>query len=227
MVDGGSTGHLPVGTLPPRPASPGARGPVRPRPEPDPPAPPIVYTLPCRDIAELDVVFDPRDPASHCWCQVDRMPLARFEALDDEERRGLLARELHELPVPGIVARLGDERVGWCSVAPRSRFGRLRGCAATRAPDSAADDPGVWSATCFVVRPGFGHHGVAPALLAGAVDHARSGGAGWLEGYPVEPGARTASSPERHRGTLAMFRAAGFEVVARPCPGRAIVRLEL
>ena len=208
-----------------RSSAPGAGG----LPTPfNPPVPPEVRTAACRSVEDLDEVFGTRGAAAHCWCQFDRMPVAWFETLDDAHRRELLDVELHrDGPTPGLVATLHGERVGWCSVAPRSRFPRLRSAASTSSPATALDDPAVWSVTCFVVPQRFRRHGVATALLAGAVEHSRSGGAGWLEGYPVDTASPEADAGDLFRGTLALFRSAGFEVVARPRPGRVIVRLEL
>lgn len=230
MVEGGSTRHLPPGYRPAHAVPLGALGSL-----PTPFEPPVLRpaartelrTGTCRSVEELDVIFGTRGQAAHCWCQYDRMPVPLFETLDDEDRRELLGIELRGRPTPGVVATLGDQRVGWCSVGPRSQFGRLRTGASTSSPATAADDPAVWSVTCFVVRPGFRRHGVAAALLAGAIHHARSGGAGWLEAYPVDSAERAATGDRLYRGPLPLFRAAGFEVVARPRPGRAIVRLEL
>jgi ribosomal protein S18 acetylase RimI-like enzyme len=229
MVEGGSTRHLPSGTVPVHAVPLGALGGIPTAYEPPVPAPTStgLRTGTCHGIDELDVVFGTQGEAAHCWCQYDRMPIPLFESLDDEHRRELLGIELRQRPTPGVVATLGDERVGWCSVAPRSRFSRLRTAASTRSPVTAADDPGVWSVTCFVVRPGFRRQGVEAALLAGAIDHARSGGAGWLEAYPGDASGRGAAVDRLYRGSLTLFLAAGFEVVARPRPGRAIVRLEL
>ena len=226
MVEGGSTRRVgrPLGTPAARSVTLGAAG------LPTPLAPPVfpeVHTASCRSVEELDQVFGTRGAAAHCWCQFDRMPVAQFEALDDARLRELLAVELRRTPAPGVIATLDGERVGWCSVAPRSRFSRLRTAASTSSPATAADDPAVWSVTCFVVRPGYRRRGIATALLTGAIQHARSGGAGWLEAYPVDTAGRKAAAADLYRGTLSLFRAAGFEVAARPRPGRAIVRLEL
>jgi ribosomal protein S18 acetylase RimI-like enzyme len=193
-------------------------------PQPDP----EVRTATCRSIVELDDVFGRRGAAAHCWCQFDRMTNTQLHTLADDELRERLATELRRAgPAPGVVATLDGQPVGWCSVAPRSRFPRLATSASTVTPQTAGDDPDVWSVTCFVVRPGYRRRGVARALLDGAVAQARAGGAGWLEGYPVDTRGRQASAADLYRGTLSLFTAAGFEVVARPRPGRAIVRLEL
>ena len=224
MVDGGATRRRPPGTSPVPSVALGAPGIPTPF---EPPVLPVVRTDVCHAVEELDDVFGTRGAAAHCWCQFDRLPVSQFQALDATRRRDMLATELLRRPVPGIVATLGGERVGWCSVGPRSWFGRLQRAAATWSPATAADDPAVWSVTCFVVRPGFRRRGVATALLDGAIDHARSGGAGWLEAYPIDSTGRKATAADLYRGTLSLFRGAGFEVVARPRPGRAIVRLEL
>lgn len=229
MVEGGSTRQLSPGTLPAHAVPPGVLGGV-----PAPFEPPAFLTggsdvrvEACRSIEELDVVFGTQGEAAHCWCQYDRMPTALFETLDDERRRELLGIALREHPTPGVVARLGRERVGWCSVGPRPGFSQLLNNASTWSPATAADDPAVWSVTCFVIRPGYRRHGVAAALLAGAIEHARSGGAGWLEAYPTDSAGRVATLDRLYRGPLTLFLQAGFEVVARPRPGRTIVRLEL
>ena len=229
MVEAGSTRHLPSGAVPAHAVPLGALGGI-----PTPFEPPVraassawLRTAPCHGVEELDVVFGTRGEAAHCWCQYDRVPIPLFETLDDEHRREMLGIELRQHPTPGVVATLGDERVGWCSVGPRSLFGRLRTAASTSSPATSADDPAVWSVTCFVIRPGYRRHGVATALLAGAIEHARSGGAGWLEAYPTDSTGPAAVLDRLYRGSLALFLQAGFEVVARPRPGRAIVRLEL
>ena len=52
------------------------------------------------------------------------------------------------------------------------------------------DDLPVWSLWCIRVRPGHRKQGISHALLAGAVDYARSNGAPAIEGYPVDNGDR-------------------------------------
>jgi GNAT superfamily N-acetyltransferase len=97
------------------------------------------------------------------------------------------------------------------------------GSAATR---RAAED-GLWSVTCFVVRVGHRRHGVATALLAGAVDLARRHGARVVEAYPVDPSVRPTGSAGLYRGTLSMYLRAGFTAVAEPSASRSVVRLAL
>ncbi|MFD1150327.1 hypothetical protein [Saccharothrix hoggarensis] len=62
-------------------------------------------------------------------------------------------------------------------------------------------------------------------LLEHAVRFAREHGARAVEGYPVERGGAKKSSGDLYHGTVGMFTDAGFEVVERRGPSRALVRL--
>ena len=86
----------------------------------------------------------------------------------------------------------------------------------------------MWAVTCFVVRRTARKRGLAGALLAGAVELARQGGATVVEGYPIDLAERPkTSSAELYHGPLQVFLRAGFTEVARPTPGRPLVRLDL
>jgi len=69
---------------------------------------------------------------------------------------------------------------------------------------------------------------VAHALLAGAVDSARSGGAAAIEGVPRDDttGKRW-PNPVAYTGTASMFAAAGFVPVERRRDDRVVYRLVL
>lgn len=185
---------------------------------------------PCASVDDAVAVLEgPGDPGS-CFCQFDRWPHSQFRTMPVEELRDRLATRIADPGAsPGVVATVDGNPVGWASVAPRSEFPRIRTSPSmtTRELKADLDDPGIWAVTCFVVRTGFRRQGVAGALLAAAVEHARDSGAHTLEGYPLEPGARKLSSASLYRGTVSLFLAADFDVVARPKDGRAIVRLAL
>ena len=109
--------------------------------------------------------------------------------------------------------------MGWVAVGPRADYPRL-----VRSPIAkAVDDLPVWSLVCFVVPPARRGQGVARALLAGAIDHARAQGAVALEAYPIDkdpPGDAT----WLWNGPLSTYRKAGFVEVARRRPERPVVR---
>ncbi len=93
--------------------------------------------------------------------------------------------------------------------------------------ESDPDDRSVWAVTCFVVRVGYRRRGVARALLRGAVDEARRGGARVVEAYPVDTAGQKVSSADLYHGPLSAFEAAGFAITGRPVEGRAVMRLAL
>ncbi|MGZ4626777.1 MAG: GNAT family N-acetyltransferase, partial [Kineosporiaceae bacterium] len=142
--------------------------------------------------------------------------------------RDALHRQVRQAP-PGVLGYVDGVPTGWCAVASRPGYTRLTRSAVLK--DTSADelaDATVWSVTCFVVRRPARRQGLAAALLAGAVDLARRGGARVVEGYPVDlaVGPRR-SAAELYHGPLSVFLAAGFAEVSRPVPARPVVRLRL
>jgi GNAT superfamily N-acetyltransferase len=177
---------------------------------------------------DVETVFATRGDPARCWCQWFFTGADAGPAAAGANREALRAQVESE-PPPGVLAYRDGEPVGWCAVAPRPGYGRLRRSEVLRgAPPGEFDDPRIWSVTCLVVRVGFRRQGVAAALLEGAVALSRAGGAAVVEGYPVDVLVRTrASAAELFHGPLSTFLAAGFREVRRPRPARPVVRLEL
>ena len=128
----------------------------------------------------------------------------------------------------GLVAYLGDEPVGWCSVEPRSHFTRLRNSPVPwTGRDEDPDDESIWAITCFVTRAGYRRRGVARAMAQATVAFARERGARALEGYPmlVEPG-QDVTWGELNVGSRSIFEAAGFTEVSRPTLRRCVMRID-
>jgi GNAT superfamily N-acetyltransferase len=188
----------------------------------------MLMIRPASRFEDVAAILNPSGNERACWCLAYRVTSAEYSALRGEARaervRGLCADE----PAPGVVAYDGDTPVGWCGVSPRSSMERLVR-SRTMPP---LDDLPVWSVVCFVVRSPYRRSGVSAALLAGAVDHARSHGAPAVEGYPVDPEGARINSSAAHVGTTSLFEAAGFERI-RPTEARAdrrvrwLMRLDL
>ena len=169
------------------------------------------------------------DPAS-CWCQFFRLRAAAWREATPATNQQALRTQVRDDPEPpGMLAYLDGDPIGWCAVAPFAAYPRLPHSPIATAGHREDDElERLWSVTCFVVRPGRRRQGVAGELLDGAVDFARSMGAGIVEGYPVDVTARTTvQSSDLYHGTLSLFLSRGFREVARPTPGRVAVRLRL
>jgi GNAT superfamily N-acetyltransferase len=146
-----------------------------------------------------------------------------YERGKGEGNREALRRLVASGPPPGVLAYEAEEPIGWCAVAPREEFPRLARSRAMRPPD----DRPAWSVVCLFVAKEHRRRGVSVALLRGAAEFASRRGALLLEGYPIEPPSGIMPDVFAWTGTAAAFRAAGFAEVARPLPGRPVMRREL
>jgi GNAT superfamily N-acetyltransferase len=173
------------------------------------------------DLVEL---FGERGAYGGCWCMFFRMPQSEFGEGARNKGRGN-RRAFKELvdrrKIPGLLAYVDGRPVGWCSVAPRSQFGRVERSSTTKPVD---DEDGVWSIVCFYIDRRHRGRGVGSALLSAAVEHARKKGARIVEGYPIDSSVRKVPNSEGYYGLLSMFEAAGFEEVARRTQSRPLMR---
>ena len=122
--------------------------------------------------------------------------------------------------IPGILAYVDDEPVGWCSIAPRQEFATL---ARSRILKPVDDQP-VWSVVCFFVTRKYRRRGLTIQLLNAAVEYAASKGATIIEGYPVEPKEGKAPDVFVFTGLSSAFKQAGFKEVLRRSETRPIMR---
>ena len=158
---------------------------------------------------DVAAVLGPKRPdANVCWCLSYRIPSKENASLRGPARGEKVAELLEQGPI-GVLAYDGDDVVGWAAVAPRAEtaFARSR-----TIPDVA--DGAVWSAWCIRVRPGHRGKGISHALLAEAVEFARSQGAPAIEGYPVDNRAEKVDLTMAYVGTRGLFEKAGFHKAA-------------
>ncbi|MBN9212943.1 MAG: GNAT family N-acetyltransferase [Microbacterium sp. 71-36] len=163
-----------------------------------------------------------------CQCQWWMLPNGPWKETSVAERTGLFRAELEgDLP-PGLIAYVDGEPAGWVRVGPRTAQPRLaRTRNVTGSTIEPLDDHDVWAVTCFVVRKAYRGGGLMRDLLDAAVDAARDGGARVVEGYPRDPTVAKMPVNDLYLGTVSIFEEAGFTVVGRPKPDRALVSLTL
>ena len=154
----------------------------------------------------FEVVGVKKPGGGGCWCMA-----YRASGVPNADRGAYMQRECETEPGPGVLVYVDGEVAGWCSIAPRSQYGRL---ARTRKLTVLDDGLDAWVAVCFVVRPGFRGHGLMHVLMAGAVEHARAHGAEVVEGYPADTAGDRVDVISGYVGTTDLFEAAGFERAA-------------
>ncbi|WP_116238360.1 GNAT family N-acetyltransferase [Microbacterium sp. AG157] len=163
-----------------------------------------------------------------CQCQWWLLTNAEFQRSSRDDLTTRFHAEMHGDHSPGLIAYVDGEPAGWVRVGPRVDQARLlRTRDVTTATEEPLDADDVWSVSCFVVRTAHRGTGLMKKLLDAAVSTARTAGARVVEAYPLDPTVTKRSANQLYRGTVSMFEQAGFDVVDRPKPDRALVALTL
>jgi len=163
-----------------------------------------------------------------CQCQWWLLTNAEFQKTSRDDLTTRFHAEMHGDRAPGLIAYVDGEPAGWVRVGPRIDQARLlRTRDVTTATDEPLDADDVWSISCFVVRTAHRGQGLMKKLLDAAVSTARDAGARVVEAYPLDPTVTKRSANQLYRGTVSMFEQAGFDIVDRPKPDRALVSLTL
>jgi len=169
---------------------------------------------------ELEKLFGERGACGGCWCMWWRMKRSEFKQKKGEGNKQAFKRVVASGEVPGIIAYVDGEPVGWCALAPRERYPLLENSRVLARIDA---EP-VWSITCFFVAKPFRGKGVTGQLAKAAVAYARKQGAKIVEGYPVEPKKGRLPDPFVYTGLVSTFQSAGFVEVMRRSETRPIMR---
>jgi hypothetical protein len=171
----------------------------------------------------VDLFGPERGANSGCWCMWWRMAGADWKVVPRDEKRDRFRALVEPGPPPGILAYDGNQAVGWCAVGPRATLPRMNS-SRVAAPLGGIDR--VWAVNCFYIRSGNRRQGLMRILLYGAVAFAAGQGAAIVEACPMET-PRKLIWGEGYVGLAPVFRAAGFEEVARRSPTRPLMRLTI
>jgi GNAT superfamily N-acetyltransferase len=148
------------------------------------------------------------------------MKRAEFDKMHGEENRRAMETIIRSDEVPGLLAYLQNEPIGWCSVAPREAFPVL-----DRSPVlKRVDDQPVWSIVCFYIARQYRRSGLMGFLIQAALDYARANGAEIAEAYPVDSETSRFDPGGTFTGLIDTFHKAGFKEVARRSKRRAVLR---
>ena len=154
-----------------------------------------------------------------CYCHfpnADHASIVWKERSAAQNRAATCAR-IEAETMSGWLAYAQGQAIGWCNAGPR-RF--IEGL--FDAPEPLAERIGAIA--CFVIAPAFRGQRIATRLLAAACDGLRERGFEWAEAYPR---ADASGAAESHHGPLAMYTAAGFELVKTEADGGLTVRKRL
>jgi len=159
---------------------------------------------------------------SGCWCMWWRLGDEEFEEQRGEPNKIALKHIVDSGKAPGVIAYVGNQPAGWCSIGPRQDFARLESSFLF----GKVDDKPVWSIVCYYVNRAFRGRGLMEHLTRGALELAASQGVHIVEAYPVEL-AEGSSSSGAYTGIAAVLRRLGFVDVARRLPDRPIMRYDI
>jgi len=149
-----------------------------------------------------------------------RLPRSEFMRNRGERNKEAFKNIVDSGKVPGILAYMKDEPVGWCAVAPRETFPKLERSRILK----RIDEKPVWSVVCFFVAKPFRRKGISAKLLKAAVNYATEQGAKIVEGYPVEPKKGRTPDAFAYTGLASAFLNVGFVEVIRRSETRPIMR---
>lgn len=169
---------------------------------------------------DLVALFGERGACGGCWCMAWRKSSREFAADKGAANRASFEDLVIGGPPPGVLAMSGGEAIGWCSIAPREEFIRLKTSRTMKPLDAEA----VWSISCLFVKRGFRRRGVSTALVNGAVAHARSAGAKIVEAYPSVNRVDNVPDAFVWTGVPETFVRAGFRVAKKASSARWIMR---
>ena len=169
---------------------------------------------------DFEALFGERGACAGCWCMYWRQTQKEFEQLQGSSNRQAMRKIVQSGQIPGIIAYVDGQPVGWCALAAREIFSRL---ARSRILKPVDDFPG-WSAPCFFVDKRFRRKGLTVQLLKAAAKFVREQGGTILEGYPVEPKKDPMPPVFAYTGLASAFLQAGFTECARRSPTRPVMR---
>jgi GNAT superfamily N-acetyltransferase len=169
---------------------------------------------------DMQRLFGPNGADGGCWCMWWRIKRSEFDRMHGDENQRAMEAIIRSDEVPGLLAYLENEPIGWCSVAPREAFPVL-----DRSPVlKRVDDQPVWSIVCFYIAQHYRRSGLTRLLIDAALDYAQAQGANIVEAYPIDPETIKVDPGAAFTGLIGAFRKAGFKEVARRSKRRAVLR---
>lgn len=187
-----------------------------------------ILNIKCRQLDksrwnDFEELFGERGACGGCWCMAWRLRPKNFEMQKGKKNKTAIRKIIKNNEIPGIIAYLNNNPIGWCAVAPREKYIRL----ANSKVLARIDDKPVWSITCFFIAKPYRRMGISTELLKGVIKICKKQKVKILEAYPVEPYSKNIPAAFAWTGIPSAFEKAGFKVVERRSPKRPIMRYYL
>ena len=174
---------------------------------------------------DLEMLFGQNGACGGCWCMFWRLKRSDYKQLQGEGTKAVLRDLTLKNEIPGMLAYVDGQAVGWISIGPRQQYLALENSRILK----RLDDQPVWSIVCFFTKKNFRRQGIMLALVKGAVHYALEHQAQIIEAYPIDmqspklAGQRLSGS-SGYMGLASVFRQAGFVEVARASETQLMMR---
>jgi GNAT superfamily N-acetyltransferase len=169
---------------------------------------------------DFEKLFGEKGACAGCWCMYWRIKSSLWEEQKGNRNKKAMKNIINSDSIPGLLAYIDNEPVGWCSIAPREEFPRLDNSRILK----PIDDKHVWSVVCFFIKKNYRNCGLSIQLLKAAKKFVEEKGGKIIEGYPVEPKKDKMPDAFAWTGLAVAFQKAGFKEVARRSETRPIMR---
>ena len=169
---------------------------------------------------DFERLFGEKGACAGCWCMYWRMRRKEYDNLRGAGTKRKMKNLITKGIVPGILAYVNKQPVGWCSVAPREDFPILENSRVLK----RIDDKPVWSVVCFYINKNYRGKGLTVELLNAVKKYVKIKKGKIIEGYPIEPRSGKTADVFAWTGLASAFLKAGFKEVERRSETRPIMR---
>jgi GNAT superfamily N-acetyltransferase len=172
---------------------------------------------------DFTTLFGKRGACGGCWCMFWRLKRSEYEQQRGDGNQQAMHFLVSTGAIPGLLAYLDGQPIGWCSLGPRESFPVLERSRILK----PVDDQPVWSVVCFFIVKAQRRQGITLKLLKAGMEYAHSNGAQIIEGYPNDVTGRVKPDVFVYTGLASTFRNVGLVEVARRSESRPIMRYML
>lgn len=179
-----------------------------------------IYPLDIIRWGDFETLLGARGGCGGCWCMSWRLKKSDFERQKGDANKIAMKTLVEQNEKVGILAYIDGVPIGWCAVAPREVYPKLKNSRVWKSIDNEA----VWSITCFYIAKSYRRKGISLELLKAVINYCKANNVKIIEGYPVEPYGDNIPAAFAWTGMPNAFEKAGFIVAERRSKLKPIMR---